>query len=137
MGLKDALKAAIQALQRKWGNSTAIAGQEQDKSTLMQRWQNNNVQKLPNARVASQAVIAYCACLLSSPYISFLPSPPPVCPLSVLFTSRTNGRYQCFHPSIISSRSLALSLSRSPALSTRCLIVSLSRSLVVSLSRFC
>jgi hypothetical protein len=57
MGLKDALKAAIQALQRKWGNSTAIAEQEQDKNTLKQRWQNN-VQKVPNA---SQAVIVYCA----------------------------------------------------------------------------
>ncbi len=55
----------------------------------------------------------------------------------LLFTSRINWRYQCFHPSIIPSRFLALPLSRSPARSTRCLIVSLARSLVVSLSCSC
>jgi len=88
MGLKDALKAAIQALQRKWGNSTAIAEQEQDKNTLKQRWQNN-VQKVPNA---GGPVIVYCACLLSSPYIS--PLLHPFALALLLLTSRTNGRYQ-------------------------------------------
>ncbi len=54
----------------------------------------------------------------------------------LLMTSRTNERYQWFHPSIIS---VALSCALSPALplSRLALIVSLSRSLVVSLSRSC
>jgi hypothetical protein len=91
--VKDALKAAHQALLKTWGNSTASAEQEHDKNTLKQRWENN-VQKVPNA---SQEVIVYCACLLSSPYISSLPSPPPVYFLPFTLHTRTNGRYHCFH----------------------------------------
>jgi len=106
MGLKDALKAAIQALWKKWGNSTASAEQEHDKTTLRQRFAEHNVQKTPNA---SQAVIVYCACLVlsSSPYISSLPSPPPGYPLP--FTLHTHNQWKVSllsHPII----SLALSL---------------------------
>ena len=132
MGLKDALRAAIHALQRKWGNSTAIAEQEQDKNTLKQRWQNN-VQKVPNA---SQAVIAYCACLLSSQYISFLPCPPPVCPLSFTLHIQNQLKVSMLSPlyNLISlSRSLSLPLSRSLDSLSHCLARSLSRCLALLL----
>ena len=106
MGLKDALKAAHQALLKTWGNSTAGAEQEHDKTTLNQQIFEHNVQKVPNA---SQVVIVYCACLVlsSSPYISSLPSPPPVYPLP--FTLHTHNQWKVSllsHPII----SLALSL---------------------------
>ncbi len=99
MAFRDALKAATQALFKKWGNSTASAEQEQDKKTLQQRWKNL-VQKVPNADLA---VIVYCA------YISSLPSPPPVYPLP--FTLHTQNQWKVSmlsHPII----SLALLLSR-------------------------
>jgi len=54
MGLKDALKAAHQALLKTWGKSTASAEQEHDKTTLNQQIFEHNVQKVPNA---SQVVI--------------------------------------------------------------------------------
>jgi hypothetical protein len=106
MGLKDALKAAHRALLKTWGNSTAGAEQEHDKTTLNQQIFEHNVQKVPNA---SQVVIVYCACLVlsSSPYISSLPSPPPVYPLP--FTLHTHNQWKVSllsHPII----SLALSL---------------------------